>query len=173
MTPEELIKRLETPLSLRRRVGYVTVALAGLLGSGLAGLLWATEPGLPPRTKIAFAVLVAIGLAWAVFGTWAVTRRAPLFARDRVVAGWLGVAAWLLFTAGAVVITTLRHRLDPELLTVVLVLGAAAVLRLRAVRRGRAALLRRKAQLTRGAWADESESPPRRGGPFRGPGPDR
>ncbi|MEV4143919.1 hypothetical protein AB0J40_09645 [Amycolatopsis sp. NPDC049691] len=151
MTPEELIKRLDPPLSLRRRVGYVTVALAGLLGSGLVGLLWATEPGLPPRTVVAFAVLVAIGLAWAVFGTWAVARRAPLFARDRVVAGWLGVAAWLLFTAGAVVVTTLRHRIEPGLLVVVLVLGAVAVLRLRAARRGRAALLRRKEQLSRGS----------------------
>jgi hypothetical protein len=46
-------------------VGYVTLALAGLLGSGLIGLLWATEPGLPPRTRIAFAVLVAIGVGWA------------------------------------------------------------------------------------------------------------
>ncbi|MFJ7217590.1 hypothetical protein [Amycolatopsis sp. NPDC098790] len=149
MTPEEVIERLEAPLSLRRRVGYVAVALAGLLGSGLAGLLWATEPGLPPRTKVAFAVLVAIGLAWAVFGAWAVTRRAPLFARDRVVAGWLGVAAWLLFTAGAVVVTTLRHRIEPGLPAVVLVLGAVAVLRLWAARRGRAALLRRKEQLSR------------------------
>lgn len=151
MTPDEVIKRLEAPLSLRRRVGYVTVALAGLLGSGIVGLLWATEPGLPPRTEVAFAVLVAIGLAWTVFGAWAVTRRAPLFARDRVVAGWLGVAAWLLFTAGALVVTTLRHRIEPGLLVVVLVLGGVAVLRLRAVRRGRAALLRRKEQLSGGS----------------------
>ncbi|MGK3207925.1 hypothetical protein [Amycolatopsis sp. MEPSY49] len=151
MTPDEVIKRLEAPLSLRRRVGYVTVALAGLLGSGIVGVLWATEPGLPPRTKVAFGVLVAIGLAWTVFGAWAVTRRAPLFARDRVVAGWLGVAAWLLFTAGALVVTTLRHRVEPGLLVVVLVLGGVALLRLRAVRRGRAALLRRKEQLSGGS----------------------
>lgn len=149
MTPEDVIKRLDAPLSLRRRVGYVTLALAGLLGSGIIGLLWVTEPGLPPRTKVAFAVLIAIGLGWTAFGTWAVTRRTPLFARDRVVAGWLGLAAWLLFTVGALVITILRHRIEPELLVVVLALGGVAVLRLRAVRRSRAALLRRKEQLTR------------------------
>jgi hypothetical protein len=130
-------------------VSYVTLALAGLLGSGFVGLLWATEPRLPPRTEVAFAVLVAIGLAWAVFGAWAVTHRAPLFARDRVVAGWLALSAWLLFTAGALVITTLRHRTEPELLLMVLVLGGVAVLRLRAARRSRAALLRRKEHLTR------------------------
>ncbi|WP_086837784.1 hypothetical protein [Amycolatopsis kentuckyensis] len=149
MTPEEVVKQLEQPLSLRRRVGYVIVALAGLLGSGVVGLLWATEPGLPPRTKVAFAVLVAIGVGWATFGTWAVTRRAPLFARDRVVAAWLGIVAWLLFTVGVLVITTLRHRVEPELLLVVLVLGGVAVVGLRAARRNRAALLRRREQLSR------------------------
>ncbi|MFB9683707.1 hypothetical protein [Amycolatopsis plumensis] len=149
MTPEEVIARLDAPLSLRRRVGYVGLALAGLTGSGLIVLLWATEPGLPPRTKVAFAVLVAIGLAWAAFGGWAVTRRAPLFARDRVVAGWLGLAAWLLFTTGAVVITTLRHRVEPTLLLAVVVLGGVAVVHLRTVRRSRAALLKRKDELTR------------------------
>jgi hypothetical protein len=149
MTPEEVVKQIERPLSLRRRVGYVIVALAGLLGSGVVGLLWATEPGLPPRTKVAFAVLVAIGVGWATFGTWAVTRRAPLFARDRVVAAWLGIVAWLLFTVGVLVITTLRHRVEPELLLMVLVLGGVAVVGLRAARRDRAALLRRREQLSR------------------------
>jgi len=149
MTPEEVVKQLEQPLSLRRRVSYVIVALAGLLGSGVVGLLWATEPGLPPRTKLAFAVLVAIGVGWATFGTWAVTRRAPLFARDRVVAAWLGMVAWLLFTVGVLVITTLRHRVEPELLLMVLVLGGVAVVGLRAARRNRAALLLRREQLSR------------------------
>jgi len=149
MTPEEVVKQLEQPLSLRRRVGYVLVALAGLVGSGVVGLLWATEPGLPPRTKVAFAVLVAIGVGWATFGTWAVTRRAPLFARDRVVAAWLGIVAWLLFTVGVLVITTLRHRVEPELLLMVLVLGGVALVGLRAARRDRAALLLRREQLSR------------------------
>lgn len=149
MTPEEVVKQLEQPLSLRRRVGYVLVALAGLVGSGVVGLLWATEPGLPPRTKVAFAVLVAIGVGWATFGTWAVTRRAPLFARDRVVAAWLGMVAWLLFTVGVLVITTLRHRVEPELLLMVLVLGGVALVGLRAARRDRAALLLRREQLSR------------------------
>jgi hypothetical protein len=148
MTPEDVLARLATPLSLRKRVGYVAVALAGLTGSALIGVLWATETGLPPRTKVAFAVLMAIGAAWAAFGGWAVTRRAPLFARDRVVAGWLGLGAWLVFTVGALVITTLRHKLEPSLLAVVVVLGVLAAAHLRAARRTRAALLRRKNELT-------------------------
>ncbi|GAA2355630.1 hypothetical protein [Dactylosporangium salmoneum] len=149
MTPEDLLKRLDAPLSLRKRIGYVTVALAGLAGSGLIALLWATEPGLPPRTVVAFAVLVAIGLCWAAFGAWAVTRRTPMFARDRVVAGWLGLGAWVLFTVGALVITTLRHKLEPSLVVVVSALGVLAAVNLRAARRRRAALLRRKEQLSR------------------------
>ncbi|SBT49290.1 hypothetical protein [Micromonospora narathiwatensis] len=149
MTPEDLIKRLDAPLSPRRRIGYVALALTGLAGSGLIGLLWATEPGLPPRTVVAFAVMMAIGLCWAAFGGWAVTRRTPMFAHDRVVAGWLGVAAWLLFTVGALVITTLRHKLEPSLLVVVLALGVLAIAHLRAARRARAALLRRREELSR------------------------
>ena len=147
MTPDELLARLEAPLSLRRRVGYLVVALAGLTGSALIGLLWATEPGLPPRTAAAFAVLMAIGLGWAAFGGWAVTRRAPLFARDRVVAGWLGAGAWLAFTLGALTITVVRHRFEPALLGVILALGGLAAVNLRAARRARAALVRRKAEL--------------------------
>ncbi|WP_433254125.1 hypothetical protein ACQPYK_11900 [Streptosporangium sp. CA-135522] len=147
MTPEEMLKRLDAPLSLRRRVGYVTLAFSGLAGSGLIGLLWATEPGLPPRTRVAFGALVAIGLCWAAFGGWAVTRRAPLFARDRVVAGWVGLGAWLVFTAGVLAITTLRHKLEPTLIVVVLTLGVLAVANLRTARRERSALLRRKEQL--------------------------
>lgn len=150
MTPEDVLHRLDAPLSLRKRVGYVTLALAGLAGSGLLALLWATEPGLPPRTHAAFGVLTAIGLAWALFGGWAVTRRTPLFARDRVVAGWLGLAAWLLFTAGALAIAIARDSFEPWLPVVVLALGALAAVHLRAARRARAALLRRREELGAG-----------------------
>lgn len=148
MTPEEVLARLDAPLSLRRRVFYLAVAFAGLTASALIGLLWVTEPGLPARTHVAFAVLVAIGLCWAVFGGWAVIRRTPLFARDRVVAGWLGVGAWLVFSVGALAITLSRGDVEPVLLGVVLVLGAVAVRNLWAARRARVALLRRRVALT-------------------------
>ncbi|MEU1240931.1 hypothetical protein ABZ388_11255 [Micromonospora parva] len=147
MTPEEVLARLDAPLSLRRRVGYLAVGFTGLTGSGLIGLLWATEPELPTRTSVAFAALVAIGLCWAAFGGWAVTRRTPLFARDRVVAGWLGGGAWLAFSVGALVISVVRHEFEPVLLGMVLVLGVLAGAHLRAARRARAALLRRRTAL--------------------------
>jgi hypothetical protein len=148
MTPDEVLARLDAPLSLRRRVAYLAVGLTGLTGSALISLLWATEPGLPPRTKVAFATLVAIGLCWAALGGWAVTRRAPLFARDRVVAGWLGVGAWLAFTAGALIITISQHKLEPSLVGAVLALGVLAAWNLRAARRTRGALIRRRTELT-------------------------
>lgn len=148
MTPEDVLAGLEAPLSARKRFGYVAVGLAGLTGSALIGLLWATEPGLPTRTRVAFAVLIGIGLAWAGFGAWAVSRRVPLFARDRVVAAWLGVAAWSLFTGGGCVIALLRHRVEPGFVATALALAALAAVNLRAARRARAELLRRRAQLS-------------------------
>ncbi|GAA0504196.1 hypothetical protein Ade02nite_28180 [Paractinoplanes deccanensis] len=149
MTPDDVLTGLEAPLSLRRRVSSVAAGLAGLTGSSLIALLWATEPVLPARTHVAFGVLVAIGLAWAGFAGWAVTRRTPLFARDRVVAAWLGVAAWLLFTAGGLAIALGRHRLSPWLIVVIAVLGVAAAGNLHAARRARARLLRRALLLGR------------------------
>ena len=148
MSPEEVLARLEAPLSLHKRVLYVILALAGLTGSALIGLLWATELGLPLRTQVAFAVLVTIGLCWATFGGWAVTRRTPLYARDRVVAGWLGIGAWAAFTIGALIITVLRHKFEPSLLGIVVTLGVLAAVNLRAAQRARAALVRRKTELT-------------------------
>jgi hypothetical protein len=153
MTPDEVLARLAAPLSLRRRVGYVVVGFAGLAGSALVGLLWATEPALPWRTRAAFAVLAAIGLGWAAFGAWAVTRRAPLYARDRVVAGWIGAAAWLLFAAGALAVAVPRHRAGPALLGLVFGLGGLAVVNLAVARRHRAALQRRLRELPGGGAA--------------------
>lgn len=141
MTPEDVLVRLDAPLSPRRRLGYVVLALAGLTASTLIGLLWATEPGLPARTRAAFAVLVLIGLCWTVFGVWAVTRRAPLYARDRVVAGWIGLGAWLTFSVGALLIA------GAPVLVVVVALGLVAGVNLMVARRARAVLLRRRAEL--------------------------
>jgi hypothetical protein len=142
MTPDEVLARLDGTLSLRRRIGYVTLALAGLTGSGLIGLLWLTEPALPARTRAAFALLMVIGLAWTFFGGWALTRRTPLYARDRVVAAWIGLGAWLVFAAGALAIST-----APALLALVATLGVVAAGNLRAARSARRRLIRNREAL--------------------------
>lgn len=147
MRAEEMIEKLSGPLSLRRRVGSLVALLGGLTGAALVGLLWATEPGLPPRTRVAFAVLVAIGLAWAGYGGWALTRRGPLYALDRLIAAWLALGATGLITVGVVVVATLRHRVEPALFLVTGVLLSAAVVNLVRARARRAALLRRKREL--------------------------
>ncbi|WP_250028464.1 hypothetical protein [Paractinoplanes maris] len=144
MTPEDVLGRLGAPLSLRRRIAYVGVAFLGLVGAALIGVLWATEPGLPARTQVSFAVLVAIGAGWAAFGGWAITRRTPLFARDRVVAGWLGLVAWTVFTVGSMVVAP---AVPAWLIVLVALLGATAAANLTHAIRTRAALLRRKSEL--------------------------
>lgn len=148
MTPEDLLARLDAPLSLRRRLGYLAVLLAGLTGAGLAGSLWATEPGLPPHTAAAFALLVLAGLGWAGFAGWALSRRAPLYARDRVVAGWVALAAWAAGAGGVTVIAAVQQRLPIGLPLLTGALGVVVVTHLVVARRRRAALLRRRRELT-------------------------
>ena len=86
MNPEDVINQLSTRLSLPRRIATAVALLGGLAVAAVVGLLWATEPGLPPRTQLAFGALIAGGLAWACYGVWALTRRTPLFALDRLIA---------------------------------------------------------------------------------------
>jgi hypothetical protein len=115
--------------------------------SVVVGLLWVTEPGLPPRTEVAFGAFVVIGLAWAAYGAWALTRRTPLFAPDQVIASWLAVAATCLLTVTVLIITTLRHRLEPAAFGVVAVLLPLAIVNLVRARARRIALLHRKREL--------------------------
>ncbi|MDT0306904.1 transmembrane transport protein [Streptomyces sp. DSM 44917] len=89
---EELRRVLAAEASLRARMRHVAVGLAGGCGAALIALLWATEPGpLPLRTRVAFGGLIAVGLAWAAFAGWVLSRRRPLFARDRVLGARLAL----------------------------------------------------------------------------------
>jgi hypothetical protein len=133
-------RQLLRGLSLRRRVGHVLAGLGGLAAAAIIAQLWATEPdSLPVRTQAAFAVLIAIGLAWAVFGAWALTRH-PLFAVDRVIAGWLAVTFSTLLTAGMLLLALTRDGGAGVLAAAgvgVLLIGAAvtALVRARAYRK--------------------------------------
>jgi hypothetical protein len=147
MTPDDMIERLAGRLSLGRRIATIAAMLGGLGMAIVVGLLWATEPGLPPRTQVAFGAIVGVGLAWAGYGVWVLTRRLPLFALDRVVAAWMALAACGLTTVPIVLVAISRQRMEAVALTTVAVLLALATVNLVRARAHRAALLRRRREL--------------------------
>lgn len=147
MTPDDMLQRLAGRLSLRRRIATVVAAVGGLATATLAALLWATEPGLPARTQAAFAAIVVVGLAWVGYGAWVLTYRTPLFARDRVVAAWLTLAACGLLAVPVAAVTISRGRLHITAFTTILALLVAAIVNLVRASGHRAALLRRKREL--------------------------
>ncbi len=147
MNPEQMINQLSGRLSLRRRVAIVVAMLGGLAVAIVVGLLWATEPALPGRTRVAFGALVVVGLAWAGYGVWVLTRRTPLYALDRVIAAWLALTATSLLAGTVAVVAILRHRAEPVAAGTALGLLVVAVANLVRARARRAALLRRKREL--------------------------
>ncbi len=150
--PEQILR--ET--SLTRRVGYVVAGLGGLLAAAMIGMLWATEPTrLPTRTQVAFAALIAVGLAWAAFAAWALARR-PLFAADRLIAASLAVGFSTLTTIAAVAVALARDSTAAALAgaAVGLILIAIAATMLVRARAYRAILLARKRELEGNATTD-------------------
>ena len=91
-------------LSLGARIGHVLLALAASALTIVVASLWLTEPALPVRTSVSFAVLAIIGLGWTIFSVWVLTARRVMFAHQRVVAGRLAVAFCAAFTAGCVML---------------------------------------------------------------------
>lgn len=87
-------------LSLPSRFGHALLLVVSLTMAAAMGSLWATEPLLPMRTHVAFALIVSVALGWSVFAVWVLTRRRILFGRDSVVAATMGLAFSALFTAG-------------------------------------------------------------------------
>ena len=105
---KDMQRRAARELALPSRLGYTALLVAALAVAGVTGSLWATEPSLPARTQAAFAACVAIGLSWAGFAAWVLTRRRVLFANHRVYAARLATAFSGVFVAGAAL---LRDRL--------------------------------------------------------------
>lgn len=89
-------------LSLKARLGYVSLILVSAAMTTVIASLWLTEAALPPRTQLAFGAMCFIGLSWVALSLWALRARRPLFARDRVVAGRMAVAFTSVFMAGAI-----------------------------------------------------------------------
>jgi len=137
-TAEAAQRRLAHELSQGSRTGSLLLFLSSSLATIALLSLWLTEEGLPLRTRIAFGVLTAIGIAWSLFFGWVLTRRQLLFAYHRVVAGRLAVAACSLFTGGALVLAILQPEIQPAGLLAATLGGAmvgAAVFILRAADR--------------------------------------
>ena len=100
----DLRRLLDAELSLRSRLGYVALLLASAAMTAVIMSLWLTEPTLPTRTAVAFAVLTLIGLSWIVFSGWVLTRRRPLFGRDGLVAGRMAVTFTSAFVVGTLAV---------------------------------------------------------------------
>jgi hypothetical protein len=75
-----------------------------LVSTGMTAViasLWLTETFLPLRAQLAFGVMCLIGGSWSALAIWALSRRRPLFARDRVIAGGMAVTFTSVFVVGA------------------------------------------------------------------------
>jgi len=88
-------------LSWTSRLGHVALLLGALTMTGIVSALWLTEPHLPVRTQVAFAVIAMIGLSWTVFAVWVLRYRQVLLADQNVVAGRMAVAFTSLLLLGA------------------------------------------------------------------------
>ncbi|MFI7436175.1 hypothetical protein [Micromonospora haikouensis] len=150
LSAREMLDHLDATLSRRTRIRAVTALLAGLAGAVSVTSLWWSEPGpLPGRTHLSFALFTVFCLAWACYGCWLLTRRVPLFATEQVVAAWIALAASVV-TTGITVVAAVRSGAGLGFALAVggLFVAVALVLAVRAHRR-RAALLRRRRELTR------------------------
>ncbi len=95
---------MDSELSLRPRIAHVLLLLASLCMTAVVVSLWATEPVLPLRTQIAFAVMTVIGFSWASYALWVLTYRRVLFAGHRILAGRMAVTFTAVFALGALLL---------------------------------------------------------------------
>ena len=145
--PADLRRLADAELSLPSRLGHVALLLSSLAMTIVVTSLWLTEPYLPLRTRIAFGVMVVIGLSWTAFAVWVLTHRRILLARHRIVAGRLAVTFSAVFALGALTASAVTQR--PEALAAaglgMVMLGVAVVLLVRAHREFSRLLNRRDA----------------------------
>ncbi|WP_205474529.1 hypothetical protein [Nocardioides sp. SYSU D00038] len=125
LSVDVLTGRLRNELTPRRRLRGAVPLILGSSGGVALGSLWVTEPGLPARTDVAFGVLLVACVAWAVYGGWLVLHRAPLFARERVIAGWIAVLSTSVTT---VVVAVSAHARDSEVWPPLLACGTLVAL---------------------------------------------
>lgn len=104
LSVEQMQRVLAAELSLRSRVAHTALLLAALLVAAAVGSLWLTEPTLPTRTHIAFALIVTIALAWVAYALWVLAKRRVLLAGHRVIASRMAVAFTGVFFAGSLIL---------------------------------------------------------------------
>lgn len=98
----DAVRRIaEAELSSAPRLVHGALLAAALTMTVVVVSLGLAEPDLPLRAGIAFAMLAAIGAGWTGYAIWVLTQRRVLYARQRVVAGWLAVTFTSIFTLGA------------------------------------------------------------------------
>ena len=100
-SPDMLRTLLDAELSMPSRLGHVVLLLAALLMTTTVVALWVTEPALPTRTQVGFAGMTCIGASWVAYASWVLSRRRPLYGRQRVIAGRMAVACTSMFVIGA------------------------------------------------------------------------
>ena len=101
---EDMQKQMARELSLGSRLGHTALLVVSASISALTASLWLTEPSLPLRTHIAFAAIVAIGVAWTGFAWWVLANRRIMLANQRVIASRMALVFTALFLIGAVVL---------------------------------------------------------------------
>jgi hypothetical protein len=109
----DMTRLLDAELSRPSRLRYVGLLLASMTMTVVVVSLWLTEPLLPTRTRVAFALMTAIGLSWAALAVWVLTTRRVLLGRDSVVAGRMAVTFTTMFVAGAVALGYLNGGAAP------------------------------------------------------------
>lgn len=143
----DLPRLLDAELSRPSRFLHVSLLLGSLAMTIIVASLWLTEPALPIRTQAAFALLIVIGLSWAVFAVWVLTARRTLLGRDSIVAGRMAVTFATTFIVGALAIGYLNGGRAPYAAAAMglgLLAGAVALL-VRAHRRIGSLTARREA----------------------------
>jgi hypothetical protein len=101
VSAQQIHRLLNAELSLPSRLGYTTLLLVSLAATSVIASLWFTEPSLPARTRIAFAVMVVIGLSWVTYSIWVLSKRRVLLAGHRIIAARMAIAFSTLFAAGS------------------------------------------------------------------------
>jgi hypothetical protein len=101
---EEMKRVMASELTLSSRLAYTALLLVAVSMSGVVAALWLTEPVLPVRTQIAFALMVVIGLSWVSYAAWVLRRRRVLLAGHRVIAARMAVTFCSVFTLGCLIL---------------------------------------------------------------------